>query len=156
MNRLFRDENPDAPDRRSFGEYVAAQPPGWYLERQVERWERAKAAADRDGLGVLDRDPFQPLWYRWAFAYEGSGQTPEELRAFYRPLLASGRLRFPDLYVFLSAPLAVLIQRKESDLTRDRRGFERQRRFFEPQKRYFAAMASIAPERVLILEAVMN
>lgn len=155
MNRLFRPagEDPDSPDRRSFGQFVATQPPGWYLERQAERWQMAREAARTHPFAVLDRDPFQPLWYRWAFGYEGAGQTPDDLRAFYRPRLADGTLRFPDGYVLLVADESELRRRKETDATRDRRGFEKQLRFVAPQRRYFAALSALAPDRVRIVDA---
>lgn len=151
MNRLFRPDNPDDPNRKSFGEYVAQQPPDWYLLRQVDRWQMASEASRTHPLAILDRDPFQPLWYRWAFGYEGEGQSLEDLCAFYRPRIAEGSLQFPEVYFLLTAPMEELQRRKENDAIRDRRGFEKQKRFIEPQKRYFTAMKHFDESRVHIV-----
>lgn len=155
MNRLFRppEDDPDSPTRRSFSEFVATQPPGWYLERQAERWTIAAEGARAQGLAVLDRDPFQPLWYRWAFRFEGGGQTLAELRDFYRPRLVDGTLRFPDGYILLTADLSELERRSREDTVRQRRGFDKQKTFIEPQKRYFEAMAEFAPGMVAFVRA---
>ncbi len=152
MNRLFR-VDPDAPDRPSFGEIVAGQPPGWYLERQRERWTMARNAEQAHGLAVLDRDPFQPLWYRWAYRYAGGAQTLLELRGFYRLRIAAGTIRFPDGYVLLQTDAVELRRRKEADTTRDRRGFDKQLGFVDPQKRYFAEMNRLSPGRVCVVDA---
>lgn len=153
MNRLFHPGDPDAADRRSFGAYVAEQPPDWYLLRQVDRWQMARDASPAHALAVLDRDPFQPLWHRWAFGYEGGGPTLGDLIAFYRPRIEEGSLGFPDAYYLLTAPIEEIVRRKENDRTRDRRGFEGQRRFFEPQKAYFSAMKGFDEGRVHVLSA---
>lgn len=72
--------------------------PEWYVERQVDRWQLATAAAQRHPLVVLDGDPYQPLWYNWAFNFAG-WQELDFLEAFYRPRLARGELSFPDRYI---------------------------------------------------------
>ncbi|HEX3522603.1 MAG TPA: hypothetical protein VHT52_11020, partial [Stellaceae bacterium] len=48
-------------------ERPSPEPPLWYLERQVERWRFAVESAGKHGLSILDGDPFQPLWYGWAY-----------------------------------------------------------------------------------------
>ena len=47
----------------------SAEPPLWYLEKQVERWRIALKSAEKHGLAILDGDPFQPLWYGWAYGF---------------------------------------------------------------------------------------
>src|SRR5215472_16826883 len=45
------------------------EPPLWYLEKQVERGRFARKSAEKHGLAILDGDPFQPLWYGWAYGF---------------------------------------------------------------------------------------
>ena len=126
--------------------------PAWYFERQAERWALATEAARRHRLVILDGDPFQPLWYNWAYDYAG-WQGLDFMEAFYRPRLVRGEIGLPDRYVVFGASEVALRERKESDRTRRRRGFETHLRFIGPQRRYFEAMRSFAPGRVRFLDA---
>ena len=127
------------------------EPADWYLERQVERWRRAlEASRDRDV--VLDGDPFQPLWYNWAYDFEGC-HSLDQLAAFYRPRLVRRELAFPNLYVLFTASGDVLRLRKASDPARTRRNFERHLRFIVPQQRYFAMMQRLSPGLVLLVSS---
>ena len=128
------------------------EPPEWYFERQAERWALATEAARCHRLVILDGDPFQPLWYTWSYNYAG-WQGLDFMEAFYRPLLVQGEMEFPDRYVVFGASEAALQERKESDRTRQRRGFDTHLRFIGPQRRYFKAMQAFAPGRVRFLDA---
>lgn len=130
-----------------------SEPPEWYFERQVERWALAAREAQTRPLVVLDGDPFQPLWYNWAYDFRGR-QGLDFMEAFYRPRVAEGALGFPDRYFIFGAPAEELRRRKEADAGRRRGGFEAHLRFVGPQRRYFAAMRSYAPGRVRFVEAV--
>lgn len=123
------------------------EPPGWYFERQVDRWSVGTNAARTNELVILDGDPFQPLWYNWAYDFSG-WQPLEFLASFYRPRVARQELSFPDHYVILEANEATLRTRKSVDRARLRRGFETHLRFIEPQRRYFEAMQGFSPDRV--------
>ncbi len=120
------------------------RPPGWYLERQLERWRRASDASATGEVAVLDGDVFQPLWYGWAYGFTESS-TLTELLAFYRPLLAAGALDFPDAYFIVECSAAELRRRKELDTTRSRRNFERHLQLIAPQHRYFDALEQSCP-----------
>ncbi len=126
--------------------------PEWYFERQAERWALAAEASRNYRLVILDGDPFQPLWYNWAYGFVG-WQGLDFMDAFYRPRLAQGEINFPDLYVVFGASEEVLRERKDADRTRQRRGFEAHRRFIEPQRRYFAAMQRLSPDLVRFIHA---
>jgi hypothetical protein len=128
------------------------EPSEWYLERQVDRYALAVKQVRRHPLVVLNGDPFQPLWYNWAYDFVG-WLGLDFLEAFYRPRLLSGDIGFPDLYVVFTADVEMLRQRKEADRTRQRRGFETHLRFIEPQRRYFEAMQRFSPERVRFLDS---
>ena len=139
------------PDVAALFERPSDEPADWYFERQVERWRRAlEASRDRDV--VLDGDPFQPLWYNWAYDFEG-WHSLEQLDAFYRPRMVRRELAFPNLYVLFTASVEALRQRKSSDPGRTRRNFEHHLRFIEPQQRYFEVMQQLAPGLVLTVSS---
>lgn len=140
------------PEVNLLFERPAAAPPEWYFERQVERWRLAASRAKTHPLVILDGDPYQPLWYCWAYDFRG-WQGLDFMEAFYRPLIAEGEMGFPDRYIILSATIEELRRRKEGDRGRRRGGFDTHLRFIEPQRRYFRAMQSFAPGRVHFLEA---
>ena len=127
------------------------EPPAWYLHRQIERWQRAWRAACAGRMAVLDGDPLQPLWYNAAYGNRRM-ESLDTLVAVYRPALLDGALGLPDRYVLLSASEATLRHRREGDSSRQRRGFERHLAFVSYQRRYVEAMASLAPDRVTIVD----
>lgn len=129
------------------------EPAEWYFERQAERWRMAQEQSGSGQLVVLDGDPFQPLWYNWAYNFE-KWQDLDFMERFYRPRVQNGTMRFPDLYVIFSASETELRERRELDASRRRRGFETHLRMIEPQRRYFSAMQAIAQHRVLFMEAI--
>lgn len=128
------------------------EPADWYFERQVERWSIARAQNSAHPLVILDGDPFQPLWYNWAYDFVARHDL-DFMEQFYRPRVRRGMIAFPSLYIIFSAAEAELRKRKESDAARRRHGFEAHLRMIEPQRRYFRAMQTFSPQRVLFLEA---
>lgn len=54
----------------------------WYIDKQVERWKMANEAAKNHEIVVLDGDPFQPLWYNWAYNFD-FGEPFEEIAENY-------------------------------------------------------------------------
>lgn len=140
------------PEVNALFERPPSAPEDWYLERQAERCALARAAAETHPLAILDGDPFQPLWYNWSFGFEDC-QSLDHLRGFFRPLIASGVMGFPDRYCLLVAGEATLRQRRDADQTRSRRNFERHLRLLESLPRYFGAVAALAPSLVEVVEA---
>ena len=129
-----------------------AEPPAWYFERQVERWSIAREQAKTHELVILDGDPFQPLWYNWAYNFKNR-QNPDFMERFYRPEIRSKRIDFPDLYFIFSAGEIELRKRRAGDAGRQRRGFETHLQMIAPQRRYFQAMQTFSANRVLFREA---
>jgi hypothetical protein len=124
--------------------------PEWYLEQQVKRVAIASELLATHSFGMLDGDPFQPLWYNWTF----SGYQPLSVVCdFFRPQLADGHMKFPDRYLVLTANEVELKRRKESDTTRTRRGFESHLKLIEVHRRYFEMMCRFAPGTVHFIEA---
>jgi thymidylate kinase len=137
-------------------ELSAESPPShdaaqWFAEKDVARWNRARALTSRAPFVILDGDPFKGLWYNWIYAADGWPRV-EATAALYRERVRQGTLAFPDLYVLLQATEAQLRQRRAGDPTRTRRNFEKHLALIEPQRRYFAALNDAEPGRVLFLE----
>jgi thymidylate kinase len=128
------------------------EPPEWYFERQADRWTLACRQSRTHKLVILDGDPFQPLWYNWAYNYEGWQDLDFSAR-FYRAAIQNKTIDFPDLYFVFGSDETELRKRKVNDSTRSRRGFEAHLKMIEPQRRYFQAMRAFSPRRVVFLEA---
>lgn len=126
--------------------------PEWYFERQIERWQIAQEQCKSYRLVILDGDPFQPLWYSWAYKFVG-WQSLDFMVQFYGSKIQSLTLGFPDRYFIFGASEVELRKRQGADATRRRSGFETHLRMIEPQRRYFQAMQNSAPNRVRFLEA---
>lgn len=124
------------------------EPQSWYLERQAQRCQQARANAP----AVLDGDPFQAIWYGWTYPEVYPGWVQD--MAFQRAQVASGELKFPDLYVVLQTSETELRRRKASDATRSRRNFELHLKLLETQPHYFQVLAELMPGRVLFVQAV--
>jgi thymidylate kinase len=121
--------------------------PTWYFERQVERWQQAMTKGQSADLVILDGDPFQPFWYNWAYHYVGWEEL-DTLVAFYESQIRKGTLSFPDRYLLFTANERALRERRATDTTRQRRGFEYHLGFIQPQQTYFAALQMEQPDRV--------
>jgi thymidylate kinase len=124
----------------------------WYFERQAERWQIALENSSVYDLVILDGDPFQPLWYNWAYDFVG-WQNLDFMERFYGALIQNNMIDFPDLYFIFRTNEAELRKRRASDAARQRRHFETHLKMIAPQRRYFQAMHAFAPAQVLFLEA---
>ena len=133
-------------------ERPSPEPPLWYLESQVERWRFAVESAGKHGLSILDGDPFQPLWYGWAYGFTNP-HTLSTVISFYRDAIAAHSLAFPDRYILLAVTEPELMARKRGDKSRSRRNFARHASLLRHQPRYFATMNTISPGRVHLLDA---
>jgi hypothetical protein len=126
----------------------------WYLERQLDRWRMATEATATHGIAVLDGDPFQPLWYRWAYGYSETLSLSATI-AFLREAIVSRRLAFPNRYFLLRVSEPELRARKQSDASRSRRSFEKHVALLRHQPRYFATLDACCPGLVSVLDASM-
>jgi hypothetical protein len=129
------------------------EPPLWYLEKQVERWRFALKSAEKHGLAILDGDPFQPLWYGWAYGFI-EPHTLSTVTSFYRNAITAGSLAFPDRYILLAVGESELMARRQGDASRSRRNFAKHVSLLRHQPRYFATMNTICPELAYVLDAV--
>lgn len=127
------------------------EPKFWYFERQVERWQLAVKAQQNYQIVILDGDPFQPLWYNWAYNFDVL-QSLKEVTGFYQKALATGQIAFPNKYFILTIKTDELRKRKAGDVSRTRKNFVRHLRFIEPQKAYFNFVKSINNNLVEFVE----
>jgi hypothetical protein len=125
-------------------EHPSPEPPLWYLERQVERWRFAIESSERYGLSILDGDPFQPLWYGWAYGFI-EPHTLTTVTSFYHDAIATGSL--------LTVAEPELRRRKQGDISRSRRNFAKYLSLHRHQPRYFSAMNTICPGLAYVLDA---
>lgn len=131
------------PEVNLLFERKADEPRFWYFERQAKRWRMAAGNAEKVGqISVLDGDPFQPLWYNWAYRYD-FGEPAGEIHCFYARMLVEGKIGFPDRYFILSVSEEELRCRRERDETRTRKNFEQHLRFIGPQRAYFEFLSSL-------------
>ena len=135
------------PEANKLYERPISVEPNWYLQRQVERWAMASKYWAQGKIPILDGDPFQPLWYNWVYAKEGTWQSLDFLSSFYEPLVTAGTIRFPDRYFVLDVELETLSIRKVNDSNNKRSRFLKHLDFIEPQKRYFSEMNRLSPGR---------
>lgn len=100
---------------------------------------------------ILDGDPFQPLWYNWAYSFDVL-QPLETIADFYREKLADGKIAFPDRYFILTVNNDNLRKRKINDASRTRKNFERHLQFIKPQLAFFDFIKSINNDLVEFIE----
>jgi len=127
------------------------EPKFWYFEKQVERWQLAAGASKNYEMVIFDGDPFQPLWYNWAYNFDVL-ESLKLITDFYREKLAAGRIAFPDKYFILSVKTDELKKRKINDTSRTRKNFVRHLRFIEPQRAFFSFIKSINNNLVEFIE----
>ena len=139
------------PEVNLLFERKRGEPQFWYFERQVERWQMASDAEKKGELVILDGDPFQPLWYNWAYDFD-FGEPFEEIVGFYREAVGKGEIDFPEKYFILTIDESLLRERKKNDSSRTRKNFQRHLRFIKPQIAYFQFVKSVDERRVEFIE----
>jgi deoxyadenosine/deoxycytidine kinase len=122
----------------------------WLLERQVERWKIAVNKLNDHDLVILDGDHFK-IWYSWIYGFQS--ENLDFFKSYFRNLILSKDIGFPDSYVVLTINEEELRRRKANDLTRKRGNFEKHLRLIEPQIRFFRAINQYMPDYIQFIEA---
>ena len=139
------------PEVNLLFERKAVESKFWYFEKQIERWQLALSAMKHHEIVILDGDPFQPIWYNWAYDYD-FGESFEGIMSFYQSALISKAMDFPHQYFILYAGDEELRRRKINDALRRRKNFERHLRFIKPQIAYFNFINSLNNHFVEFIE----
>lgn len=121
----------------------------FWVTRNVGRWQQVLERERRDGLVVVDVDPFK-LHYVWTLFRTGQATQLEwELqRDAAREAFSAGRYALADLYLVSDVDEATLRARRESDATRRRGGFERHVQLRDSLLGWYRAIESLEPGRV--------
>jgi hypothetical protein len=121
----------------------------FWVERNVARWRQVLEREQRDGLVVVDVDPFK-LHYVWTLWR--TGQVPQlewDLqREASRKAFSAGEYALADLYLVSDVDEATLRTRRDADTTRTRHGFERHVLLRESLLHWYRAIDELEPGRV--------
>lgn len=122
----------------------------FWVERNVARWERVVDRERRDGLVVVDTDPFK-LHYTWSLYQEGiaSRRQWEVERETAREAFAAKRYGIADLTFVSDIDPATLRRHRDADTTRTRQNFERHVRLRDAILRWYQAIDTLEPGRVV-------
>ena len=122
----------------------------FWVERNVARWDEVLAREARDGLVVVDTDPFK-LHYVWTLyrtGQIGEGEWTMQ-RDAAREAFAAGRYALADLFLVSNVDDATLRARRDADPSRTRRNFERHVLLRDALLRWYGAIDRLEPGRVV-------
>jgi hypothetical protein len=138
----------DLPDHSTVPPEPEAQARFW-VDRNLARWKLVLDRERRDGLVVVDVDPFK-LHYVWTLWR--TGQVPERewdlQREASRIAFSAGEYALADLYLVSDIDEATLRARRDADTTRTRRGFERHVLLRDSLLCWYRAIDALEPGRV--------
>ncbi len=139
----------DLPGHATVPKELEAQARFW-VERNVVRWKRVLERERRDGLVVVDVDPFK-LHYVWTLWRSGqaSQQEWDLQREASREAFSAGEYALADLYLVSDVDEANLRARREADTTRACHAFERHALLRDSLMRWYRAIDDLEPGRVL-------
>jgi len=121
----------------------------FWVERNVARWKQVLEREQRDGLVVVDTDPFK-LHYVWTLVQTGQASQRDWAlqRETAREAFSENRYALADLFLVSDIDEAALRARREADTARTRRGFERHVRLRDSLLRWYHAIDALEPGRV--------
>jgi hypothetical protein len=139
----------ELPDHATVPAELEAQARFW-VERNVARWKQVVQREKRDGLVVVDVDPFK-LHYVWTLWRSGQASEREwDLqREASRAAFSAGEYALADLYLVSDIDEVTLRARRDADTTRTRRGFDTHVLLRPSLLRWYRAIDDIEPGRVL-------
>ena len=122
----------------------------FWVERNVARWTEVLAREARDGLVVVDTDPFK-LHFVWTLLQTGQVSEVEWTmqREAARDAFASGRYALADVFLVSDVDVDTLRARREGDPSRTRSNFERHVRLRDTLLRWYGAIDRLEPGRVI-------
>ena len=122
----------------------------FWVERNVARWQEVLSREARDGLVVVDTDPFK-LHFVWTLFKTGQVSEVEWTmqRDAAREAFAAGRYALADAFLVSNVDDETLRARREADTSRTRRNFERHVLLRDALLRWYSAVDRIEPGRVV-------
>jgi hypothetical protein len=122
----------------------------FWVERNVARWKEVLAREARDGLVIVDTDPFK-LHFVWTLFRTGQVSEVEwtSQRDAARDAFASGRYALADVFLVSDVDDATLRARRDADPSRTRRNFERHVLLRDSLLRWYSAIDRLEPGRVV-------
>ena len=122
----------------------------FWVERNVARWQEVLAREARDGLVVVDTDPFK-LHFVWTLFRTGQVSEVEWTSQCdaARDAFASGRYALADVFLVSDVDDATLRARRDADPSRTRRNFERHVLLRDSLLRWYSAIDRLEPGRVV-------
>jgi len=122
----------------------------FWVDRNVARWQEVLSREARDGLVVVDTDPFK-LHFVWTLFRTGQATEIDWTmqRDAARDAFAAGRYALADVFLVSDVDVATLRDRRENDPSRSRRNFERHVRLRDSLLRWYRAIDRLEPGRVV-------
>ena len=122
----------------------------FWVDRNTARWQEVTEREVRDGLVVVDTDPFK-LHFVWTLFRTGQASESEWTmqRDAAREAFAEGRYALADLFLVSDVDDATLRARRDADPSRTRRNFERHVRLRDALIRWYSAVDRLEPGRVV-------
>ena len=121
----------------------------FWVERNVARWNEVLGRERRDGLVIVDTDPFK-LHYVWTLWKTGrtSESSWQMQRDVAREAFAVGRYALADVFLVSDVDTATLRARRDADAIRTRRNFETHVVLRDSLLRWYRAIDALDPGRV--------
>ena len=122
----------------------------YWVARNVARWQDVLAREARDGLVVVDTDPFK-LHFVWTLFKTGEVSEVEWTmqRDVARDAFGAGRYALADAFLVSDVDDATLRARREADKSRTRSNFERHILLRDALLRWYSAVDRLEPGRVV-------
>ena len=122
----------------------------FWVERNVARWQDVLEREARDGLVIVDTDPFK-LHFVWTLLKTGQVSEIEWTmqRDAAREAFAARRYALADVFLVSDVDDATLRARREADTSRTRRNFERHVLLRDALLRWYSAVDRLEPGRVV-------
>jgi hypothetical protein len=122
----------------------------FWVERNIARWQEVIAREARDGLVVVDTDPFK-LHFVWTLFKTGQVSEVERTmqRQVARDAFAAGRYALADVFLVSDVDDATLRARRAADTSRTRSNFERHVLLRDALLRWYSAVDRLEPGRVV-------
>ena len=122
----------------------------FWVQRNVARWQEVLERERRDGVVVVDTDPFK-LHYVWTLWRTGQATEREWIlqRDVAREAFATGRYGLADLFLVSEISMDELRRRKDADPTRTRHSFEHHVQLRDSLLAWYRSITTFDAQRVV-------